>query len=115
MSIFNNPNDSEIDQFLHKFKMKMSQGEYTLVNRRKNTNFLREKGISILSMEETILNLTTSNYCKGPEPDRNHIGDFIWVFCSNFEDFQIYIKLQLRDEYGWLISFHEAEHEMGGL
>lgn len=115
MSIFNNPSESEIKHFLHEFKMKIVEGEYTLVNRDKNANFLRESGISMLSMEETILNLTTDDYCKGPDPDRNHIGDFVWVFCSNFENSQIYIKLQLRDEHGWMISFHEAEHEMGGL
>lgn len=114
MSIFNRPNNAEINGFLRKFKIKMSKGEYTLVGRDKNTEFLREKGIAIRSMEETILELTASDYRKGPDPDRNHVGDFIWVFNSNFEDFQIYIKLQLRDEYGWLISFHEAEHEMGG-
>jgi transposase len=111
MSIFNNADPWQIKRFLQQIKTYIKSGQYVLVPRNKNLNFIKQNGISISHVEHTIISLTVKDYVKGPDPDKNHIGEFVWVFRVDAFDTDVYIKLQLRDNSGWVISFHQSEEE----
>ncbi|CAH1851851.1 type II toxin-antitoxin system MqsR family toxin [Convivina intestini] len=107
MDIFHQAQPAQIKSFLRKFKAKVRQQEYTLSPRAKNLEFLRRQGISIQAMEKIILALTANAYDKGPDPDRKHSSEWIWVFKTKIDGCNLYIKLQLRDDFGFIISFHD--------
>lgn len=60
-----------------------------------------------------ILLLEESDYHCGPVEDYHFSGEVVWVFSKWINTYQTYIKLQIRDNEGWIISFHEAKYSMG--
>ncbi|MCW0953776.1 type II toxin-antitoxin system MqsR family toxin [Weissella ceti] len=110
--MYNDATEFQISLFLKEFRNKIRSHEYYLSPRKKNLDFIREWGLSVGAVEETICSLTSKDYIKGPDPDHNHVACFVWVFATTFVEKQVYIKLQLRDELGWIISFHEAVYYM---
>lgn len=65
-----------------------------------------------------ICQLVPENYSSGPTPDDTDQGKEVWVFGSELEGTEVYIKLRLsptkRGEMprGAVWSFHEAENRM---
>lgn len=64
-------------------------------------------------MKQILLLIEIFDYFCGPSEDYNFHGEYIWVFSKWISRYQIYIKLQVRGNVGWVISFHEAEYSMG--
>lgn len=106
-------NNSFINTFLREIKKNVSKKGFTLAERTKNIEFMREYGLLIEDVKEAILSLTPKQYAGGPDEDRDGYDGYIYKFKSNFiEDVVIYIKIRYNppDEVV-CISFHEDEKE----
>ena len=83
-----------------------------LVPRQASLQTLRELGLTKRNLEEILLTLSVSDYCKGPDPDRDKPGE-IWVFGKHIQEVDIYIKLKIahvdKTKIAKCISFHVAE------
>ena len=106
----------EIRQFLLEFKNIVTSGSgVELVPRRNIRPTLIELGLTKNNIEEILLSLSVTDYCKGPEADRDRIGE-LWFFGKVIQDKEIYIKLKIADVGGIkiakCISFHIAEYPM---
>lgn len=71
--------------------------------------------LSETNREEIILNLSVSDYCKGPNKDTDQDGD-VWEFGKKADEKVIYLKLKIfmvdKRMLAKCISFHEAEYPM---
>ena len=70
-----------------------------------------EMGITIAQVKMTLLGLKVTDYCSGPDEDRDRKGIQIWVFGTKINDHEIYIKLSddFRGDQAKCLSFHKAE------
>lgn len=100
----------QIAEFLKRFKS-FAQTQWTLVPRKKNLDFICEKGIPIPQVRATLLGLKVTDYCSGPDEDRDRKGIHVWVFGAKINDNEIYIKLSddFRGDQAKCLSFHKAE------
>ena len=100
----------QIAEFLKRFKS-FAQTQWTLVPRKKNLDFIMEMGITIAQVKMTLLGLKVTDYCSGPDEDRDRKGIQIWVFGTKINDHEIYIKLSddFRGDQAKCLSFHKAE------
>jgi len=103
---------AEIRDFLLKFKKIMVAGRgLDIVNRRENIEAMAKLGFTKKNLKEEILTLSVENYCEGPDPDRDRIGN-IWVFGKQIGEGEIYIKLKIaqvgKEKIAKCLSFHEA-------
>ncbi|ERI93910.1 putative toxin-antitoxin system, toxin component [Clostridiales bacterium oral taxon 876 str. F0540] len=102
----------EINCFLVEVKSLITEGKYDFIPRPKNN--LTNLGINLKIALDIILNLTYKNYFNGPEEDDNpkFIG-FIWEFGKDEDQYQIYIKLKLKDtsrgKLLCIMGFHKAD------
>lgn len=107
--------EQRVEFFLGLVKEAVRTGMFILSGREKNLAFLAKFGVSIPTVKKCILGLSTDNYCSGPSRDlsaKNH--NDVWVFGTELENREIYIKLSLGDTIDKVIciSFHEAEFPM---
>ena len=65
--------------FLKKFKQLVQEGGLYVVNRLDQQKSLAELGLTKEACKIEILGLSVTDYCKGPQPDKDRPGD-IWVF-----------------------------------
>ena len=100
----------QIADFLKRFKS-FAQTQWTLVERKKNMDSIAEMGIPIAQVKATLLGLKVTDYCSGPDEDRDRKGIHIWVFGAKINDDEIYIKLSddFRGDQAKCLSFHKAE------
>lgn len=101
--------DSVIEEFLNRIKIDIANKNYTLVPRRDGINNLLRYGLTIDDMEKFMCSLLPKNYQSGPDSDRNHEGEYVWIFKSYMEGIgTIYIKCQYISNNPKLriISFH---------
>jgi hypothetical protein len=102
----------EVSNFLVEVKSLASAGNYDFIPRPKNN--LTNLGINLKIALDIILNLTYKNYFNGPEKDDNpkFIG-FIWEFGQDEQNYQIYIKLKIKDTNRGnllcIMGFHKAD------
>ncbi|MGH9829288.1 MAG: hypothetical protein ACREDR_39215 [Blastocatellia bacterium] len=101
-----------IGTFLKAFKAKMLDLGLEFVPRKQNLDGLAWLGITIEEAERIILALTDSEYCQGPENDRQGSPGQIYVFGATVEGETIYIKLKLSDDSAKCLSFHPAAFTM---
>lgn len=108
--------DQDTEQFLRTFKEAVTDNGLNIWPTEKNKDFLFESGFTKEDVEEIILSLKVRDYESGPFADnKDHRPDGeVWVFTKEYEGFELYIKIKLRD--GQIIaeclSAHEAEFEM---
>ena len=100
----------QIADFLKRFKS-FAQTQWTLVERKKNMDSIAEMGITIPQVKATLLGLKVTDYCSGPEEDRDRKGIHVWVFGAKINNDEIYIKLSddFRGDQAKCLSFHKAE------
>ena len=65
--------------FLKKFKHLVQEAGLYIVNRIDHQKSLAELGLTKEACKIEILGLSVTDYCKGPQPDKDRPGD-IWVF-----------------------------------
>mgnify|MGYP000149152536 FL=1 len=67
------------------------------------------------NLEEILLGLSVTDYCQGPEPDRDRPGN-LWIFGRDIEGHEVYIKLKVAQagdrQVAKCISFHIARHPL---
>ncbi len=110
----------EVAEVLQAFKLSIEYCRCDFVPRssRSIDQDLSDLNITRTQALEEICSLVPSSYCKGPEPDDLEPEKDIWIFGSEINGVQVYIKLRLiKPKRGGLPrcavwSFHKAEHPM---
>ena len=101
--------------FLKEFKQLVQEGGLYVVNRLDQQKSLAELGLTKEACKIEILGLSVTDYCKGPQPDKDRPGD-IWVFGKNIAGREVYIKLKIAQivshRIAKCISFHTAEQPL---
>lgn len=100
----------EIRNFLKEFKEIASKGRgIDVIPRRENIENLAQLGLTKKNRNEEIMTLSLTNYCKGPEPDKDKPGE-IWIFGKQVGNKEIYIKLKIaqvgEEKIAKCLSFH---------
>ncbi|MCG2776807.1 MAG: hypothetical protein L6406_14120 [Desulfobacterales bacterium] len=65
--------------FLKEFKQLVQEGGIYVVNRIDHQKSLADLGLTEEACKIEILGLSVTDYCKGPQPDKDRPGE-IWVF-----------------------------------
>jgi len=101
-----------IKKFLIDIKKLISQNKFTVINRRKNIDFLLEYGLTVADIKTIVFDLDISNYKRGPTEDHNiKYKGMVWEFDYLLElsvDINVYIKIRYNPpEEVVCISFHD--------
>lgn len=107
--------ESEINDFLYKFKFFATSGGFSFVSRDKNMISLSELGISPDQVIcDIINNLGLEHYSSGPKQDKGCKDHKIWIFGFEYDGMELYIKLSgdLKYNVAKCISLHKAEHKI---
>ncbi|MEA3428376.1 MAG: type II toxin-antitoxin system MqsR family toxin [Thermodesulfobacteriota bacterium] len=101
--------------FLKEFKQLVQEGGLYVVNRPEHQKSLVDLGLTKEACKVEILGLSVTDYCKGPQPDKDRPGD-IWVFGKEFAGREVYIKLKIAQvespKIAKCISFHAAKQPL---
>lgn len=91
-----------------------AQKSWTLIPRKKNLDYITGLGITVKQVKTTILGLSVTDYCSGPEEDRDRKGIHVWVFSTRINNEEIYIKLSddFKGDQAKCLSFHKAERPL---
>lgn len=109
-------------EFLKEFKkIASSRRGIDVIPRRENNLALIELGLTKRNRETEILKLTSANYYRGPEADRDRPGE-IWEFWTDIDGIEVYVKLKIADVEGTdgtkiakCLSFHKAIFPMSSV
>lgn len=107
---------ARIAAFLKDFKKIITAGRgLDIIPRPANIDCLAELGLTKKNQREEILALTVSDYCEGPQPDKDRPGE-IWVFGKRIGGKEVYIKLKIarvgKEKVAKCLSFHPAKHPL---
>ena len=110
------PIETQASIFLKDFKKIVTQERgLDIVDRKENLNSLLQIGFTKENCKHEILNLSVSDYCAGPKPDKDRPG-VIWEFGKNISGYDIYIKLKIAEtgsvRIAKCISFHIDERQL---
>lgn len=111
----NKATEDQKSTFLREFKALIIAGKLSFIPRRKNLVSLAYYGLTIPDVKDILLELTTSDYYKGPKQDfdRNRPGD-IWEFKRKVDETRFYIKLKIdqngNQKMAKCLAFHEDEY-----
>ena len=102
--------------FLLEFKMAATGGSgIDVIPRAETRSTLAQLGLTMANLEEILLGLSATNYCRGPVSDRDRAGD-IWVFGCDIDECEFYIKLKVAQagekQIAKCISFHPAMYPL---
>lgn len=83
-------------------------------DRAKNTQTLSLLEISPAVRKKVINELSLEDYSEGPLPDKQFLGNDLWVFGKAVKQQEVYIKITLGlvNKNVICISFHVAEYPM---
>lgn len=87
---------TEISLFLSESKQLIIEGSYTILSRKKNLTTLAKYGLTFIDAKDILLELSTSNYYKGPKDNLNGPG-VIWEFKTQINTDMFYIKLHIEN------------------
>lgn len=101
-----------VEAFLKEWKQAMENG-FSLINRDKNIEFLKQYNLNKKIVVDILKNLTFDSYVSGPEEDRDVNGEHVWIFLIDLEEIgTIYTKLKIYEcngiKYAKCISFHKS-------
>ena len=100
-----------VAQFLLEFKAIAVSRGIDVIPRRLNLDTLAWLGLTRRNQIDELIGLSVTDYCKGPEADKDKPGD-VWVFGKQIEQQDIYIKIKIaQTEQGKIakcLSFHIA-------
>ncbi len=95
---------------LVKIKAAMKSNNYDMVPTVKNRNSKRKYGLSQYDIEDYIASLEAEDLWKGPEPDRDCLGEELFIFKKEIKPKVIfYIKLKYKNNQIKILSCHEDE------
>ena len=95
---------------LVKIKAAMKSNNYDMVPTVKNRNSKRKYGLSQYDIEDYIASLEAEDLWKGPEPDRDCLGEELFIFKKEIKPkFIFYIKLKYKNNQIKILSCHEDE------
>lgn len=105
-----------VRQFLLEFKQAATSGSgVDLIPRKSTRPTLLKLGLTKHNVEEILLSLSVTDYCKGPEKDHDRPGE-MWFFGKEIGGHEIYIKLKVANvgnrDIAKCISFHFAEYPL---
>jgi len=108
----NEDKKAQIAEFLKEFKKIATSGRgLDIIPRRENIAALAELGLTKKNQKDEIMGLTVSDYCQGPERDKDRPGE-IWVFGKQISGKEVYIKLKIaqagKEKIAKCISFHPS-------
>lgn len=103
---------SEIICLLHKSVLERT---YDLVPTVKNRNSRRKYGLTIFDIEDFLLKITVNDLYRGPVPDRDCLGEYLYVFTKEvIKGVVFYVKIKKDNGVYYdrikIISCHEAEY-----
>ena len=107
---------ARIAKFLKEFKKITTSGRgLDIIPRRENVACLAELGLTKKNQKDEIMGLTVSDYCEGPERDKDRPGE-IWVFGKQISGKEVYIKLKIaqvgKEKIAKCLSFHRAMYPL---
>lgn len=95
---------------LVKIKSAMKSKNYDMVPTAKNRNSKRKYGLSQYDIEDYIASLEADDLWKGPEPDRDCLGEELFIFKKEIKPkVMFYIKLKYKNNQIKILSCHEDE------
>ncbi|MCQ2979028.1 MAG: hypothetical protein MJ245_04445 [Clostridia bacterium] len=82
---------------------------FTIINRRKNIDFMRNYNLDINDVKNIIRRLSIEDCYMGPTDDRDGYDGFIFIFTPMYKDIKLYIKIRIEnnDKNSVCISIHE--------
>jgi len=103
----------DVRDFLLEFKRVATGGSgIDIVPRAETRPTLARLGLTKANLEEILLELSVTDYCQGPKPDRDRPGN-LWIFGREIEGHEVYIKLKVAQvgdkRIAKCISFHIAK------
>ncbi len=105
----------EVIKFLLKFKQVAASGGIDLVPRPDTIATLNYLGYTKKDLEEILMELSVTDYCRGPLPDEGRPGE-LWEFGKNFDGYEVYIKLKAVEagssNIAKCISFHISTYPL---
>lgn len=110
--IFRLATRDEVEQFLNKFKVKLSVFGVVYVGRVKNTQTLLDLEWVPSKRTEILKELEVSDYSEGPLDETMHGTGNMWVFGKMISGVELYIKIAMgkTNQNTICVSFHKAEH-----
>ena len=110
------PVEIQVAVFLKEFKSIVTEGRgLDVINRETNRDALIELNITKQIRKKEILSLSKEDYCSGPKPDKDMLGD-IWEFGKIINGEEVYIKLKIaepgNERIAKCISFHKAKFQL---
>lgn len=102
----------DVQQFLRDFKQKAKVFGIVYYPRQINTDTLVALGITPEMRTEYLMNLTMTDYYKGPTKDENPIRPEFYEFGLTIKGQEVYIKLSLGNfsKSPHCMSFHTSMH-----
>jgi len=80
--------------FLLEFKMAATGGSgIDVIPRAETRSALAQLGLTMANLEEILLGLSATNYCRGPVSDRDRAGD-IWVFWMRHRGMRVLYQVE---------------------
>jgi len=106
----------DVRDFLLDFKQTATENSgIDIVPRAETRPTLARLGLTNANLEEILLELSVTDYCKGPEQDRDRPGE-LWFFGREIEGNDVYIKLKVAQvgdrRIAKCISFHIARYPL---
>lgn len=106
----------DVRDFLLEFKQVATGGRgIDIVPRPETRPTLVQLGLTKANLEEILLGLSVTDYCQGPEQDRDRPGN-LWIFGREIEGHEVYIKLKVAQvgdkQIAKCISFHIARYPL---
>ena len=104
----------EIEKVLKDMREAIQTGKFAFIERRKNIDTLTELGLMAKDIPDELMDLSCSEYIKGPEQDsdRKESDDF-WIFKKKISGQVIYIKFKVEYQIDGgvkVVSFHIDEN-----
>lgn len=106
---------SDVEQFLNHFKIKLKVFDVVYIGRDKNAQALLDVELVPAARTKILENLEVEDYCEGPLEETFHGAGNMWVFGKEVSGNEIYIKIAMGQPNNSVIciSFHPAEHPLG--
>lgn len=103
----------EIERVLKDMREAIQAEKFVFVKRRKNIDTLTELGLMPEDIPDEFMDLSCSEYIKGPEQDRDRKeSDCFWIFKKKISWQVIYIKFKVEYQIDGgvkVVSFHIDE------
>lgn len=100
----------EVAEIIELTKISIKSCNYDLVPTSKNRNSRRKYGLSQLDIEDYIYSLEKEDLYKGPEMDRDFLGEELFIFKKKIiPNIVFYTKLKYKNNQIKILSCHEDE------